>query len=150
MTQPKLPWNAEVIMKALPHRPPFLFIDRITEITDKTVIGEKDLKADDPFFREVFKGHFPSRPVMPGVLMLEALAQAGGVLMLTKGENQGKIAYLAAVDGARFRRPVLPGETLRLEIELLKLKSRIGLVHGVAKVGTETACEADLMFSLAE
>ena len=87
---------------------------------------------------------------MPGVLMVEALAQTGGVLMLSKPEHRGKIAYLASVREARFRRVVSPGEELRLEVEVLKFKSRVGIVKGVAKVGNEVACEAEIMFSLAD
>ena len=87
---------------------------------------------------------------MPGVLMVEALAQTGGVLMLSKPEHRGKIAYLAAVNEARFRRVVVPGDELRLEVEVIKYKSRVGLVRGVAKVGNEVACNVEIMFSLAD
>ena len=142
----KLPLEIEDIKKILPHREPFLFVDRVVEITDKRVVGTKQLTGREPFFQ----GHFPQRPVMPGVLMVEALAQAGGVLMLSKPEHHGKIAYLASVSKARFRRVVVPGEELRLVVEILKFKSRVGIVHGVASVGSEVACEAEIMFSLAD
>ena len=142
----KLPIDTEGIKKILPHREPFLFVDRILEMTDKTIVGIKKLTGKEEFF----KGHFPQRPVMPGVLMVEALAQTGGVLMLSKPEHRGKIAYLASVNEARFRRVVSPGEELRLEVEILKFKSRVGMVRGVAKVGDEVACEAEIMFSLAD
>jgi len=138
--------ETEDIKKILPHREPFLFVDRIIEMSERRVVGIKKLTGKEEFF----KGHFPQRPVMPGVLMLEALAQVGGVLMLAQRENQGKIAYLASVSSARFRRVVVPGEELRLEVDVMKLKSRIGLIKGVAKVGQETACEAEILFSLAE
>jgi 3-hydroxyacyl-[acyl-carrier-protein] dehydratase len=142
----KLPLDVEAIKRILPHREPFLFVDRVTELTEKSIVAFKHVSSEEPFF----KGHFPQKAVMPGVLMVEALAQAGGIMMLAKPEFRGKIAFLAAVDNARFRRMVLPGDELRLEFELTKVKSRIGLGHGVAKVGGETACEADIMFSLAE
>ena len=142
----KLPIDTEGIKKILPHREPFLFVDRIVEMTDKTIVGIKKLTGKEEFF----KGHFPQKPVMPGVLMVEALAQTGGVLMLSKPEHRGKIAYLASVNEARFRRVVSPGEELRLEVEILKFKSRVGMVRGIAKVGEEVACEAEIMFSLAD
>ena len=141
-----MPMLTEDIKKILPHREPFLLVDRILEMTDKTIVGVKHVTGKEDFFR----GHFPQKPVMPGVLMVEALAQTGGVLMLSKAEHRGKMAYLAAVNEARFRRIVSPGEDLRLEVEVLKFKARIGVVKGVAKVGEEVACEAEIMFSLAD
>ena len=142
----KMPMGPEEIKKILPHREPFLLVDQIIEMTDRSIVGIKHVTGKEDFFR----GHFPQRPVMPGVLMIEALAQAGGVLMLSKPEHQGKIAYLVAVNEARFRRVVSPGDELRLEVEVLKFKARIGVVKGVAKVGSEVACEAEIMFSLAD
>ena len=136
----------EDIKKVLPHREPFLLVDEILEMNEKSIVGLKHVTGKEDFFR----GHFPQRPVMPGVLMVEALAQTGGVLMLSKPEHHGKIAYLASVSHARFRRIVSPGEDLRLEVEVLKFKSRVGIVRGVAKVGQEVACEAEIMFSLAD
>lgn len=138
--------DLEDIKKILPHRDPFIMVDQILEIKEDFIVGVKHLNPNEPFF----KGHFPGRPVMPGVLMVEALAQTGGVLVLSKSENRGKIAYLVSVNEARFRRVVVPGEELRLEVKVLKMKSRIGLVHGKAFVGKEIACEAEIMFSLAE
>lgn len=145
-TELKLPLGLEDIKKILPHRDPFLFVDKIIEMSDKRIVGSKVLSGQEPFF----KGHFPQRPVMPGVLMVEALAQAGGVLMLSKPEHRGKIAYLASVNEARFRRVVSPGDELRLEVEIIKFKARVGMVRGVAKVGADVACEAEIMFSLAD
>ena len=142
----KMPMGIEDIKKVLPHREPFLLVDQIIEMSEKKVVGLKNIRGDEYFF----KGHFPQKPVMPGVLMVEALAQTGGVLMLSKPEHRGKLAFLAAVNEARFRRIVSPGETLRLEVEVLKYKTRIGIVKGVAKVGDEVACEAEIMFSLAD
>jgi 3-hydroxyacyl-[acyl-carrier-protein] dehydratase len=146
LTEFKLPMDRETIQRILPHRDPFLFVDRVIELTEKSIVAIKDVLPSEPFF----KGHFPQKAVMPGVLMVEALAQTGGIMMLAKPEFQGKIAFLAAVDNARFRRIVVPGDQLRLEFELTKAKSRIGLGHGVAKVGNDVACEADIMFSLAD
>ena len=141
-----MPMDTEQIKKILPHRDPFLFVDRILEMTERSIVGIKQLTGKEAFFQ----GHFPQRPVMPGVLMVEALAQTGGVLMLSKPEHRGKIAYLAAVNEARFRRVVVPGDELRLEVEVIKYKSRVGLVKGVAKVGNEVACNVEIMFSLAD
>ena len=138
--------NIEQIKEILPHRYPFLLVDRVLEMTGTTAVGLKNVTANEPFFQ----GHFPQRPVMPGVLMIEALAQLGGILMLSKSENRGKIAYLASVTNARFRRVVVPGDQLRLEIEIVRLKSKIGLMKGSAKVGSEEVCDVEIMFSLAE
>ena len=141
-----VPLEIEDIKKILPHREPFLLVDRILGMTDRSIVGTKRLTGKEYFF----SGHFPQKPVMPGVLMVEALAQTGGVLMLSRPEHRGKIAYLAAVNEARFRRIVKPGDELRLEVEVTKFKSRVGVVRGVAKVGDEVACEAEIMFSLAD
>src|SRR5688572_30216466 len=130
--------DREAIQQVIPHRPPFLLIDGVSEMGERTIKGFKNIDAAEPHF----KGHFPGRPVMPGVLMIEAMAQLGGVLMLSKSENKGKIAYFASITSARFRRVVVPGERLVMEVELVKLKSRVGLTRGVAKVGDEVACEA--------
>lgn len=142
----KMPMELEQIKKILPHRYPFLLVDRILEMSDRRIVGLKNVSGAEPFFQ----GHFPQRPVMPGVLMIEALAQVGGVLMLVNPENQGKMAYLASVKEARFRRIVVPGDQLRLEVDILKYKSRVGLIKAVAKVGDEVACEAEMMFSMAD
>lgn len=136
--------DIEAIKAVLPHRDPFLFLDRVIERGERTLVALKKLTGEEPFF----KGHFPGKPVMPGVLMVEALAQAGAVLLLARPENKGKIVYLAAVQNARFRKVVVPGDELRFEVEATKLKSKVGLMHGVAKVAGEEVCEADIMFSL--
>ncbi|MBI3252550.1 MAG: UDP-3-O-[3-hydroxymyristoyl] N-acetylglucosamine deacetylase [Candidatus Omnitrophica bacterium] len=136
--------DSEAIMKILPHRHPFLMVDRILEMNDHFIVGVKDVRADEPHF----KGHFPGKPIMPGVLMIEALAQTGGVLILSKPENRGKMAYLVSVNSARFRKMVRPGDALRLEVEILKVKSRVGLIKGVAKVNGEEVCDAEIMFSM--
>ncbi len=142
----KMPMELEQIKKILPHRYPFLLVDRILEMSDRRIVGLKNVSGAEPFFQ----GHFPQRPVMPGVLMIEALAQVGGVLMLVNPENQGKMAYLASVKEARFRRLVVPGDQLRLEVDIVKYKSRVGLIKAIAKVGDEVACEAEMMFSMAD
>ena len=142
----KDPMQLEEIKKILPHRYPFLLVDRIIEIKGSKAVGIKNLSGNEPFFQ----GHFPERPVMPGVLMIEALAQVGGVLMLSKSENRGKIAYLVGVNNARFRRTVVPGDQLRLEVEVIKMKSKVGVVQAVASVDGEEACNAEIMFTLVD
>ena len=138
--------DVEAIKKILPHRYPFLLVDRILEMSERTIVGIKNVTTSEHFFQ----GHFPDRPIMPGVLMVEAIAQVAGVFLLSKPENKGKLAYLASITNARFRRLVVPGDQLRIEVELLKLKSRVGTARGVAKVDGETACDAEFMFSLAD
>ena len=138
--------DSEEIKKHLPHRYPFLLVDRILEMSDTRVVGLKNVTTTEFFFQ----GHFPQKPVMPGVLMIEALAQAGGVLMLSRSENHGKLAYLVAINEARFRRVVVPGDQLRLEVEVIRMKSKIGLVKGVALVDGEEACSAEIMFTLGD
>lgn len=138
--------NVEAIKSVLPHREPFLFVDEVIERGEKTLVAVKKLTGKEDFF----KGHFPGKPVMPGVLMIEALAQAGGILLLDKPENKGKIVYLAGVTSARFRRVVVPGDELRLEVEALKIKSKVGLMRGVVRVAGEEACEVEIMFALGE
>lgn len=135
--------DINVIQKILPHRYPFLFVDRIIEASEDRAVGIKNVTIDEPFF----EGHFPGHPIMPGVLMIEAMAQVGGVVALNKKDNVGKLAYFTSINNARFRRPVLPGDVLRIEIQLVKTKLSLVQIHGVAKVGDEMAAEADLMFA---
>jgi 3-hydroxyacyl-[acyl-carrier-protein] dehydratase len=132
-----------MIQDIIPHRYPFLLVDRIVEVTEKRVVGIKNVTINEPFFQ----GHFPGHPIMPGVLILEALAQTGGVGALNMKDNLGKLAYFLSINNARFRKPVVPGDTLRLEVELLKTKLSVMQVHGVAKVGDDVVAEADLMFA---
>ena len=135
------------IMKILPHREPFLFVDRVTHLEKgKRAVGIKNVTINDYFFR----GHFPNRPVMPGVLILEAMAQVGGVMMLARDENRGKLAFFMAIDNAKFRKTVVPGDTLVIEVEAGKMRSKIGTVHGKALVDGKVVAEADLMFALVE
>ena len=135
------------IMKILPHREPFLFVDRITCLEKgKRAVGIKNVTMNEYFF----KGHFPNRPVMPGVIILEAMAQVGGVMMLSRDENKGKLAFFMAIDNAKFRKTVVPGDTLVFEVEAGKIRSKIGTVHGKAMVDGKIVAEADLMFALVE
>lgn len=139
--------DTEGIMKILPHRPPFLFVDKILHLErGKRAIGIKNLTKDDYFF----KGHFPGRPVMPGVLIIEAMAQVGGVMMLSPEENRGKLAYFLAADNIKFRKTVIPGDQLYLEVEARKIKSKTGQVYAKALVDGKVVAEADLMFALVE
>lgn len=135
------------IMKILPHRYPFLLVDRIISIEEgKRAVGIKNVTINDNFFQ----GHFPSRPVMPGVMIIEAMAQVGGVLMLSQEQHLGKIAYFIAADNIKFRKTVTPGDQLILEVEVIKVKSKTGQVRTMAKVDDKIVAEADLMFTLVE
>jgi UDP-3-O-[3-hydroxymyristoyl] N-acetylglucosamine deacetylase/3-hydroxyacyl-[acyl-carrier-protein] dehydratase len=139
--------DAEAIMKILPHRYPFLFVDRITHLQKgKRARGIKNVTINDYFF----KGHFPERPVMPGVLVIEAMAQVGGVMMLSSEENRGKLAFFMAADNIKWRKPVLPGDQLVLEVEVVKLRARTGQVRGSARVDGKLVAEADLIFALVD
>ena len=138
--------DINMIQNILPHRYPFLFIDRIIEIRENKVIGIKNVTIDEPFFQ----GHFPGHPIMPGVLIIEAMAQVGGVGALNIKTNLGKLAYFLSIDNARFRKPVLPGDTLRIEVDLLKSKLNVMKVHGIAKVQDDVVAEADLMFAFVD
>lgn len=138
--------EATDILKILPHRYPFMLVDRILECDDeKRIVGIKNLTFNELFFQ----GHFPDQPVMPGVLQMEAMAQVAGILLNRMFGGEGKISYFAAIDNARFRRPVVPGDQLRMEIEIIKAKPRLSKVHAKAFVGETLVSEADLMFSSA-
>lgn len=137
--------DAVEIMKIIPHRYPFLLVDRIEELeSGKRAVGIKNVTMGDPFFQ----GHFPDYPVMPGVLIVEALAQVGAVAMLTLDEYRGKIAFFAGLDNVRFKRQVKPGDTLRLEVELGQIRRNIGSGSGLATVNGEVACKGDFMFAI--
>jgi 3-hydroxyacyl-[acyl-carrier-protein] dehydratase len=138
--------DIEAIKKVLPHRYPFLLVDRVVEMSEKRIVGIKNVTANEPFFQ----GHFPERPVMPGVLIVEALAQVGGISVLATINKPGQLAYLISVNNARFRKTVVPGDQLRLEVDIIKLKSKLGIVKGVAKVAGEEVCDAEIMFALVD
>jgi len=140
------PLNVEQICEIIPHRYPFLLVDRVLEITEEgNVLGYKNVTINEPFFQ----GHFPGKPIMPGVLIIEALAQLGAVFVLSRPVNRGRVAYLMGVDNARFRRPVVPGDRLDLKLTDMRFKGSFGKVHGVASVDGKVAAEADILFSLA-
>jgi len=139
--------DVEQIRDVLPHRYPFLLVDRILElIPEKSARGYKNVTINEEFF----EGHFPGHAVMPGVLVCEAMAQVAGVLLLSKTGNQGKLAYFGGMDKVRFRKPVLPGDTLITDVELIATKSNIGKVRAIARVDGEVACEGEFMFALVE
>jgi len=139
--------NIEEIKKILPHRYPFLLVDKILELEKgKRAVGIKNVSANEEFFQ----GHFPQKPVMPGVLIVEALAQVGACAILSCEENQGKIALFAGIDKMRFKRQVIPGDQLRLEVELTKVKGTIGKGSAKATVNGEIAAEGELMFAIVD
>ncbi len=133
------------IMEIIPHRQPFLLIDTIEELEiGVRAIGKKCVSYNEPFFA----GHFPSEPVMPGVLIIEALAQVGAVAMLSKEENKGKIAFMGAINHAKFKGKVLPGDVLKLETEIIKVKGPIGVGNAKAYVGDRLVAQAELTFAI--
>lgn len=133
------------IKEIIPHRYPFLLVDRILEVEEgQRAVGIKNVSANEEFFN----GHFPDYPVMPGVLILEALAQVGAVAMLIKEENRGRLAFFAGIDKCRFKRQVKPGDTLHLEVEMIRFKGPVGKGKAVATVDGELVCETEMMFAL--
>ncbi|MBB6283129.1 3-hydroxyacyl-ACP dehydratase FabZ [Geobacillus subterraneus] len=139
--------DIQQIQSIIPHRYPFLLVDRILEIDEgKRAVGIKNVSANEAFFA----GHFPEYPVMPGVLIVEALAQVGAVVLLQSEDNRGRLAFFAGIDNCRFKRQVKPGDQLRLEVEILRARGAIGKGKGVATVDGELVCETELMFALGE
>ncbi len=134
------------IKKILPHRYPFLFVDRILSLGKRRAVGLKLVTGGESFFQ----GHFPDFPVMPAVLTLETMAQVAGVLLLSKSESKGKLPFFAVIENAKFRKPVLPGDQLLIEVEVQKLKQRTGKVHAFATVEDKIVAEADFIFSLVD
>jgi UDP-3-O-[3-hydroxymyristoyl] N-acetylglucosamine deacetylase/3-hydroxyacyl-[acyl-carrier-protein] dehydratase len=132
------------LMKILPHRYPFLMVDRVTRIDGNKITGLKNVAANEPYFQ----GHFPNHPIMPGVLQLEGIAQVAGILMLRQAENVGKLAYFMSAESVKWRKPVIPGDTLRIEVELLKSRGKIGKAKGICYVGDEEVSEAEVTFML--
>lgn len=138
-------YTAQEIMNIIPHRYPFLLIDTVEELEPGVrAVGKKCVSVNEPFFQ----GHFPGNPVMPGALIVEALAQVGAVAMLSQPEFKGRTAYFAGIDKARFRRKVVPGDVLLLETEIIKVKGPIGVGRAVAKVDGQVAAQAELTFSI--
>ena len=139
------PFDIEKIMQVLPHRYPFLLVDKVLEFQEgKHIVGVKNVTVNEQFFT----GHFPEKPVMPGVLILEAMAQTAGILMLSRPESRGKLAYFMSMDKVKFRKTVVPGDQLLLKINVVKIKLRTIQIRGTAYVGNKLVAEADMMFSL--
>ncbi len=137
--------DTKQIMEILPHRAPFLLVDRIEELEPaKRAVGRKAVTYNEPFFA----GHFPEEPVMPGVLIIEALAQVGAVALLSHEDYRGKLAFFGGISKARFRRKVVPGDVLRLEVELIKLKGPVGVGKATATVDGEVCAEGELTFAV--
>jgi 3-hydroxyacyl-[acyl-carrier-protein] dehydratase len=135
------------IKEIIPHRYPFLLVDKILEIEEgKRAVGLKNVTANEQYF----VGHFPDYPVMPGVLIVEALAQVGAVAMLNKEENKGRLAFFTGIDNCRFKKQVMPGDQLRLEVEIVRSRGAIGKGKGIATIDGELVCETDIMFALGE
>ncbi|HBF2882109.1 TPA: 3-hydroxyacyl-ACP dehydratase FabZ [Clostridioides difficile] len=139
--------NIDEIKKLIPHRYPFLLVDKITELeVGKRAVGIKNVTVNEPFFQ----GHFPEYPLMPGVLIVEALAQVYGVAMMSVEENKGKLGVFAGIDKVRIKREVRPGDTLTMEVEMTTLRKNIAKADAKAYVGEELVCKGELMFALVE
>ncbi|GFN36506.1 3-hydroxyacyl-ACP dehydratase FabZ [Tepidimicrobium xylanilyticum] len=133
------------IIEIIPHRYPFLLVDKVEIIREgEKGIGYKNVTINEPFFQ----GHFPKKPIMPGVLIIEALAQVGAVVLLSKDEYRGRTPYFAGINKVRFKRRVVPGDILKMEVEILKVRSSIGIGKGVALVGNEIALEGEFLFAI--
>jgi len=142
--QANAPFGRDVIESIIPHRDPFLFLDEVVELEPGArVVARKEVREDEWFF----PGHFPERPIMPGVIIVEALAQAGAVAVLSMEENRGKLALFAGIDGVRFKRIVEPGDELTLECELEAVRGPIGKGRATARVGDELAARGTLLFA---
>lgn len=134
------------VMKMLPHRPPFLMVDRVTKIEGNEIIAVKQVTMGEPFFA----GHFPGHPIMPGVLQLEGIAQVAGILMMKQAENAGKIAYFMSAENVKWRKPVRPGDSLVITVNMTKSRGKIGKAKGVCTVDGETVSEADVTFMIVD
>lgn len=146
-TLPTLPMDAVAIRRILPHRYPFLLIDRVVEfVPGQHIRSQKFVSQNEPYFA----GHFPTYPVMPGVLQVEALAQTGAIVLLLAPENRGKLAMLTGIDTCKFRRPVMPGELMELLVDDFRVRRSFGKSHGVVTVGGEVTCETEISFGLVD
>jgi UDP-3-O-[3-hydroxymyristoyl] N-acetylglucosamine deacetylase/3-hydroxyacyl-[acyl-carrier-protein] dehydratase len=134
--------DIEQIMQILPHRFPFLMVDRVTRIEGNRITGLKHVSINEPYFA----GHFPGHPVMPGVLQLEAIAQVAGILMLRQAQDMGKPAYFMSAEDVKWRKPVRPGDVLVIEVEMTKFRGKIGRAKGVCSVGGEVVSQAEVTF----
>lgn len=137
--------NVESIMEVIPHRYPFLFVDKV-EIVESGVkgVGFKNVTMNEYFFQ----GHYPGMPVMPGVIIIEIMAQVGAVILLSHDDYKGKVPYFAGINKARFKRKVVPGDRLRIEVEIIKIRGSIGIGQGKAYVEDEVAAEGEFMFAI--
>ena len=137
--------NVESIMEVIPHRYPFLFVDKV-EIVESGVkgVGFKNVTMNEYFFQ----GHYPGMPVMPGVIIIEIMAQVGAVILLSHDDYKGKVPYFAGINKARFKRKVVPGDRLRIEVEIIKMRGSIGIGQGKAYVEDEVAAEGEFMFAI--
>ena len=139
--------NIDQIKELIPHRYRFLLVDKILDLeVGKKAIGIKNVSANEPFFQ----GHFPKYPIMPGVLIVEAMAQVGAIAMMSMEENKGKLGVFAGIDKVRFKKEVRPGDTLKMEVEMLSIRRNIGKAHASAYVGEELVCSGELMFALVQ
>jgi UDP-3-O-[3-hydroxymyristoyl] N-acetylglucosamine deacetylase/3-hydroxyacyl-[acyl-carrier-protein] dehydratase len=138
--------DIESVMRLLPHRYPFLMVDRVVEIQGNRIVAVKNVSINEPFFQ----GHFPGHPIMPGVLQLEAIAQTAGLLMLRKPENDRQLAYFMSAENVKWRKPVQPGDVLFIEVEMMKVRGKIGKAKGVCKVRGEVVSEGEVTFMLLE
>lgn len=138
--------NIEQIKEIIPHRYPFLLVDGVLEMSETSIIAIKNVSANEAYFQ----GHFPEKPVMPGVLIMESLAQAGAIVLLSKEQFKGKIAYFVGLDNVKFKKPVIPGDQLELHVELIKQKSIMGVAEAKALVNGEVRATGTLKFAVGD
>jgi UDP-3-O-[3-hydroxymyristoyl] N-acetylglucosamine deacetylase/3-hydroxyacyl-[acyl-carrier-protein] dehydratase len=138
--------DIEAVMRILPHRYPFQMVDRVTRIEGNHITAIKNVTINEPYFQ----GHFPGHPVMPGVLQLEAIAQAAGILMLRRAESVNQLAYFMAADDVKWRKPVMPGDVLVIDVDMTKIRGKIGRAKGVCTVRGEVVSEAEVTFMTRE